>query len=266
MARIGTRGYCSDMGCFELRRLKGPRSFPRLRCNHAHVPVRHGSAGDDRESGYEGRSHRTLHFGRMQQLPARRRVASGLTEEPGLWKEFVPVAFHVDYWNHLGWPDRFSSVEFTRRQRNYAAGWNATTIYTPEFVFNGEEWPRAGKLPAPSGEKPGRLRVTVENGTRLEVSFFSSVGRAEPLVVEIVPLAQGVSTSVPRGENAGKRLQHDFVALALLTATLVPSSDGVYSARLSLPETTSAPVASIAAWVRPANSAVPIQAAGGWIK
>ena len=189
-----------------------------------------------------------------------------LTDESGLWKEFVPVAFHVDYWNHLGWPDRFSSVEFTRRQRNYAAGWNATTIYTPEFVLNGEEWPRAGKLPAPSGEKPGRLRVTVENGTGLEVAFFSIVGRAESLVVEIVPLAQGVSTSVPRGENAGKRLQHDFVALALLTATLVPSSDGVYSARLSLPETTSAPIASIAAWVRLANSAVPIQAAGGWIK
>lgn len=188
-----------------------------------------------------------------------------LTDESGLWKEFVPVAFHVDYWNHLGWPDRFSSVEFTRRQRNYAAGWNVTTIYTPEFVFNGEEWLRAGNLPPPSEERPGKLRVTVENGGKLGVAFFSSVGRTEPLVVEIVPLAQGVNTSVQRGENAGKRLQHDFVALALVTTTLVPSSGRIYSARLSLPAATSAPIASIAAWVRPANSAVPIQAAGGWI-
>ena len=41
-----------------------------------------------------------------------------LKGESGLWKEFVPVAFHVDYWNHLGWSDRFSSEEFTSRQRD----------------------------------------------------------------------------------------------------------------------------------------------------
>jgi hypothetical protein len=188
-----------------------------------------------------------------------------LADESGLWKAFVPVAFHVDYWNQLGWPDSFSSAEFTRRQRNYAARWSATTIYTPEFVFNGEEWLPAGSLPAPSMEKPGKLRVTIENGGQLEVLFFSSAVRTESLVVEIVPLAQGVNTNVARGENAGKRLQHDFVALALVAATLVPSGERVYSARLSLPATTAAPIASIVAWVRPANSAIPIQAAGGWV-
>jgi len=56
------------------------------------------------------------------------------------------------------------------------------------------------------------------------------------------------------------------VALALVTASLDPSSDRVYRAQMSLPATTAAPIASIAAWVRPANSPVPIQAAGGWVK
>ena len=190
-----------------------------------------------------------------------------LKGESGLWKEFVPVAFHVDYWNHLGWSDRFSSEEFTRRQRDYAARWNATTIYTPEFVLNGEEWRRASRLPSPSKEKPGKLRVTVgKDGAQLEVSFFSDVKREEPLVVDVVPLAQEVSTNVQRGENAGKKLQHDFVALALVTASLDPSGDRVYRAQISLPATTAAPIASIAAWVRPANSPVPIQAAGGWVE
>lgn len=254
------------MGCFELRRLKNLGLFLATAvtmhpCLFAMDPPVTIESPDTRVALIE-----LFTSEGCSSCPRADAWLRAQTEEPGLWKEFVPVAFHVDYWNHLGWPDRFSSVEFTRRQREYAAGWNATTIYTPEFVFNGEEWLRAGKLPAPSAEKPGKLRVTVEEGTKLEVSFFSSVGRAEPLVVEIAPLAQGVNTSVQRGENAGKTLQHDFVALALLTATLVPSSDGVYSARLSLPETTSAPIASIAAWVRLANSAVPIQAAGGWIK
>jgi hypothetical protein len=190
-----------------------------------------------------------------------------LRDESGPWKEFVPVAFHVDYWNHLGWRDRFSSAAFTRRQRDYSAQWNSTTIYTPGFVLNGEEWRPGSGLPSPSREKPGKLHLTVEkNGAQLEVSFFSSVNREEPLVVEVVPLAQGASTNVQPGENAGKKLQHDFVALALITASVDRSSDRVYRAQLSLPATTAAPIASIAAWVRPANSPVPIQAAGGWIK
>ncbi len=189
-----------------------------------------------------------------------------LRDESGLWNEFVPVAFHVDYWNHLGWWDRFASAEFTRRQRDYAAGWNSETIYTPGFVLNGEEWPGARGLPSPSREKPGKLRVSVENGARLEISFFSGVKRNEPLVVEVVPLAHGISTNVQRGESAGRKLQHDFVALALVTASLDLSGDGVCRARLSLPATTAAPISSIAAWVRSANGAIPIQAAGGPVK
>lgn len=125
-----------------------------------------------------------------------------LRNESGLWSEFVPVAFHVDYWDHLGWRDRFSSAEFTRRQRGYAASWNSGTIYTPGFVLDGEEWIRAGGLPSPSREKPGKLRLSVENGS-LEVSFFSGVKRNEPLVVEVAPLAHGATTIVRRGENAG---------------------------------------------------------------
>jgi hypothetical protein len=190
-----------------------------------------------------------------------------LKDKSGLWQEFVPVAFHVDYWNHLGWRDRFSSAEFTRRQRDYATRWNATTIYTPGFVLDGEEWRRVSGLPSPSREKPGKLRLVIGNDrAQLEVWFFSSAVPEESLVVEVVPLAHGVSTNVERGENAGKTLRHDFVALALVTASLDRSGDRVYRAQLSLPVTMAAPAASIAAWVRPANSPIPIQAAGGWLK
>ncbi len=43
---------------------------------------------------------------------------SKLKTEPGLWSEFVPVAFHVDYWNNLGWRDKLSSEQFSRRMAN----------------------------------------------------------------------------------------------------------------------------------------------------
>ena len=65
---------------------------------------------------------------------------SQLKESPDLWKKIVPVAFHVDYWNNLGWRDRFAKPEFTARQRRYVAAWGGDSVYTPGFVVNGKEW------------------------------------------------------------------------------------------------------------------------------
>src|SRR5436190_11363063 len=61
---------------------------------------------------------------------------SKLKNAPGLWTNFVPVAFHVDYWNRLGWRDKFSDAQFSERQRAYAQLWSAENIYTPEFVLS----------------------------------------------------------------------------------------------------------------------------------
>ena len=65
---------------------------------------------------------------------------STLKNDKKLWKEIVPIAFHVDYWDYLGWKDEFSKAEYTQRQRNYARWHNLGTIYTPGFVQNGKEW------------------------------------------------------------------------------------------------------------------------------
>src|SRR5437899_7536374 len=65
---------------------------------------------------------------------------SGLKTTPGLWKQFVPVAFHVDYWDYLGWRDPWASKAFSDRQRAYVQTWRGDSIYTPGFVLNGQEW------------------------------------------------------------------------------------------------------------------------------
>ena len=64
---------------------------------------------------------------------------SRLKDNPGLWKQFVPIAFHVDYWDRLGWRDRFSSQRWTERQRRYASLWESESVYTPAVVVNGRE-------------------------------------------------------------------------------------------------------------------------------
>src|SRR6059036_4275966 len=59
---------------------------------------------------------------------------SRLKESPGLWRDFVPMAFHVDYWDYLGWRDPWAAQEFSDRQRAYAQSWRSRRIYTPGFV------------------------------------------------------------------------------------------------------------------------------------
>ncbi len=100
--------------------------------------------------------------------PAERWVAT-LREEPGLWRDFVPVAWHVDYWNRLGWPDRFSTREFTQREYDYAAAWNSQSVYTPCVVRDGVEMGRMRSL-TPSGAAAGKLIVRYD-GTTVRAEF-----------------------------------------------------------------------------------------------
>ena len=65
---------------------------------------------------------------------------TGLKDKPGLWSDFLPIAVHVEYWDYLGWRDKWSRKQYSDRQRDYAGAWGADNIYTPEFVLNGKEW------------------------------------------------------------------------------------------------------------------------------
>src|SRR5215470_3300374 len=83
---------------------------------------------------------------------------SQLKSNPRLWKDLVPVGFHVDYWDQLGWKDPFGTSSFSERQRAYSAKWKNESVYTPGFVLNGKEWrgwyTRTG-LPRSSTESAG---------------------------------------------------------------------------------------------------------------
>ncbi|MDA1044524.1 MAG: DUF1223 domain-containing protein, partial [Verrucomicrobia bacterium] len=73
--------------------------------------------------------------------PAEAWLGSHIKRE-GLWTTFIPVAFHVDYWDDMGWKDRFASPVFTHRQRRYKDAWAGRYMYTPAVVVQGLEWPQ----------------------------------------------------------------------------------------------------------------------------
>jgi hypothetical protein len=187
---------------------------------------------------------------------------SALKGEPRLWQDIVPVAFHVDYWDRLGWRDPFASKLWTERQTQYSAHWKTESVYTPAFVLDGKEW-HYGKLPEAAAETPGVLKITV-NGERVSALFNASHSSADRYDIHVARLGFSLRTDVTAGENGGRKLVHDFVVLGLTNETL-----GSDAKELQLPasSTKSAPDArtAIAAWITAPGQLEPIQAVGGWL-
>jgi hypothetical protein len=194
---------------------------------------------------------------------------SGLRDSPKLWKDFAPVAFHVDYWNSLGWKDKWSDAEFSERQRSYAQLWRAENIYTPEYVLNGREWRNwftGKKGPSGSGEKVGVLTVTSANTNRWLVNFAPEKLADAHYEIHAALLAGGIVSDVKAGENKGRRLDHDFVVVNLLQIGMTTSNSMAHGkfilnpARFR-PEKTLA----LTVWVTRAGELEPLQTTGGWL-
>jgi len=192
--------------------------------------------------------------------PPAERWLGQLRDAPGLWRDFVPVAFHVDYWNRLGWPDRFSTRGFTERQSAVAAAWGTQSVYTPCFVRDGAEW-RARAVPSPAaanGVKAGSLTVDYD-GAILRADFVPTGGAPAAYELHAAILGGGIVSKVTSGENRGETLKHEFIALALTQG--VPGRD----LAITVPNIVGVGRHALAVWVTRRGSHVPVQATGGWL-
>lgn len=136
---------------------------------------------------------------------------STLQHEDALFESLLPMAFHVDYWDRLGWTDRFATAKNSNRQRNLVREDLISQIYTPGIVINSKEWRgwfQGQRQPPVNAGQPGPLQASLE-GNELVVQF------AQPnnLVLNMAWLGNGLETIVKAGENKGRKLQHDFVVL-----------------------------------------------------
>jgi hypothetical protein len=193
--------------------------------------------------------------------PAEKWMAS-LLENEGLWKNIVPISFHVDYWDYLGWKDPYSSPVFTKRQHTYAREWNTETVYTPEFILDGSEW-RSRRLP-PMGkaDAPGRLVVEQTTPTDYRITFNPEAGFTEG-TANLAILGFDLKSNIRSGENNGRQLTHQFVVLNLIQSALEEGGNE-WNAVFSTPARPSGRYA-VAVWITHSRSAAPLQAAGGWL-
>jgi hypothetical protein len=165
---------------------------------------------------------------------------------PGV--EVLALSEHVDYWDHLGWRDPFSSPAFSARQSNYDARvFHANQVYTPQVVVDGQlervgsnarAVQRAIEQAAASPKATVRvaaLRVDEQDlRVELHVDLPSSLSSDEVDAVVAVT-EDNLSTEVRRGENRGRTLRHSGVVRSLTTIGTLSPREPAASMTVSLP-------------------------------
>jgi hypothetical protein len=134
----------------------------------------------------------------------------------------TPLAFHVDYWDYIGWKDKFSKAEYSDRQRKVAAFGGAGFVYTPQFVMSGRDF---------KGWDNSRLREKVESSQKLasranltlnavqengKITLKTSAQTTNPADAKNVDVFVAIYenklvSKVNAGENSGRELKHDYV-------------------------------------------------------
>ena len=149
--------------------------------------------------------------------PADRRL-SALKARDDLAGRLVPLAFHVDYWDRLGWKDRFGSAQFTERQYAMAAAARSRSVYTPQFLRNGRDWRGTEPFADLSAQTPGaslRLQLAFATEGILSIEGEARMARGG-LDAWLAVYEHNLESAVRRGENAGKTLRHDYVVRKLI--------------------------------------------------
>ncbi len=145
------------------------------------------------------------------------------------------LTFHVDYWDDLGWPDRFADERFTQRQRHYAQALNLRSIYTPQMIVNGQtefvgsNVKTAAQAITAAQQTPSQVNITLSTkrlaGGKAQVHYDLS-SQPDNSVINIALVETGLETAVQRGENAGETLKHANVVRAWESVDLQSKTSG----------------------------------------
>ncbi|MEM1042170.1 MAG: DUF1223 domain-containing protein [Bacteroidota bacterium] len=137
----------------------------------------------------------------------------------------LPLAFHVDYWNRLGWTDPFSDAAYSQRQRAYARTFQSGRVYTPQMIVNGRrEFVGSRRHEAQSAIRqaltesaPAVIRLLATTAADAVTVTYSVEDAPEETVLNLALVQRRAAQSIPRGENAGRTLEHANVVRAFAT-------------------------------------------------
>ncbi len=156
----------------------------------------------------------------------------------------IPIAFHVDYWNRLGWKDPFSAAAFSERQRNYANQLGREGVYTPQLVVNGNremvgsDAGAVARAVAAAKAQTATAAIFIDSieqtGSNLKIRYQLPADIHGATVVAVL-VQHGAETAIASGENEGLYLKNYNIARAISTTK---AAKGTGNLSLQLPDKT----------------------------
>lgn len=196
--------------------------------------------------------------------PPAEKYLNNLKKNKGLWQNIIPIAFHVDYWDYLGWRDRYAQKSFGERQSQYAKLKRVSTVYTPAFIVNGDAW-RPGIFSSEiknKNQKSGVLIAELENNT-LHATYQSLNATHVPLNLNVAVLGMGLLSNIERGENAGRKAEHEFVVVGYKSSV---SQTADWKIKLPVLHYQDSSKHALAVWVSTVDNPTPLQSVGSYIQ
>jgi hypothetical protein len=153
--------------------------------------------------------------------------------------EIITLALHVDYWNYLGWKDEFSSAAYSQRQNGYAEKFKLDSIYTPQMVVDGQNQFVGSNLDTANraisdAAKSSKSNIEISNANdKLKVKI-SEIPAHDDANIWLAIAEDNLKTSVKRGENGGKTLEHVSVVRDLKLLGNLAAGDKTYENETAL--------------------------------
>lgn len=173
----------------------------------------------------------------------------------GQAKNIYVLSFHVDYWNYLGWKDKYSNPAYSGRQQQYGSIFHIENIYTPQIIVNGKtqfvgsnETQLKESISASVADLPGNnieIKVSQADNHKIPVSITSN-GDAK-LKLNVALVQNFAKDFIQRGENKGKTLSHFFIVRDFQVS---PTQNGAKIYYLNLPDDLKSADCSVVAFLQ----------------
>ena len=157
-------------------------------------------------------------------------------------QQLIPLAFHVTYWDYIGWQDQFASKQYDQRQRQIARYNSQETIYTPQFVLGGNDYRTYNQFTSDVREIVSqesvvdlKLSAQKEDALTIGVELYADIGRSDvkDAALYIAVYENDLSVDVEDGENEGELLHHDYVVRNLYGPSIQSMPDEIKTLKLS---------------------------------
>lgn len=149
----------------------------------------------------------------------------------------IPIAYHVDYWNYIGWKDPFSTKEFTDIQRYYGQKFRSNSIYTPQLIINGNEHvvgsnevtihKKIKRYLKKSSKFKLDISETIKEENGITISFNIN-GKVNNSILEALIVLDEITTNVTRGENRNRTVVNSNIVVARTVGNINKNSGNIH--------------------------------------